>query len=110
MAAVRKLRAGNDFRFAHRNDSEAVLIGDVDELAVGFDDVAFVDADLLSVGPVVVDTDSPFVSGRGLGGIEVAGGFLGPLLEKYVVCVVITLATEPPRGDAGGRFGLHVVE
>ena len=54
MRALRKLGLGDDLGVGDGNDAQAVGVGDVDVVAVGLDDVALVDADLLGVGAGVV--------------------------------------------------------
>ncbi len=109
MRTLRKLGLRHDLGVGDRHDAEAVGVGDVDERSVGLDDVAFVDAHLLGVGPRVVDPGGRRRRDGSVGSSRTVGGGTG-LGDTHIAADGVSVAAETPRGDACRRLGLHVVE
>ena len=73
MAALGELRLGDDLGVGDRHDAQPVGVRDVHVGAVGLDDVALVDADLLGVGPrVVLSLDGACAGASTLGALSAA--------------------------------------
>ena len=116
VAAVRELRLADDLRVGYPDDAQPVAVGDVHVLAVGLDDVALVDADLLGVRP------GERVGSGGLDRRRSDGCLCAPLALRrrrrgvgrggrhHVAAHRDDPAAEAPRSHPLRRLGLHVAE
>ena len=116
MAAVREFRLADDLGVVDPHDAQPDVVGDVDVLTVGLDDVTLVDADLLRVGPGEVvggHVDRRRSDGRLGAPLGLRGrsrGVLGSRHHHVAAHRDDPAAAETPCGDPLGGLGLHVAK